>query len=78
VSGELNRLICVVLYQLPEKQFIWTAVSARAKVKAWRDVEQLLTGKVSFRSFHRCFWFAKGSCNVVYSFKVGIIWPSLL
>lgn len=32
-------------HQLPEKQFVWTAVSARAKVKAWKDIEQLLTGK---------------------------------
>ncbi|XP_070181966.1 spermatogenesis-defective protein 39 homolog isoform X2 [Littorina saxatilis] len=32
-------------HELPERQFVWTAVSARAKAKGWTDIEQLLTAK---------------------------------
>jgi len=34
--------------QLPEKQYVWTAVSARAKAKGWTDIELLLTAKVNY------------------------------
>lgn len=32
-------------HELPERQYVWTAVSARAKARGWTDIEQLLTAK---------------------------------
>ncbi|XP_076463825.1 spermatogenesis-defective protein 39 homolog isoform X2 [Babylonia areolata] len=32
-------------HDVPERQYIWTALSARAKARGWTDIEQLLTAK---------------------------------
>lgn len=32
-------------HELPERQYLWTAISARAKARGWTDIEQLLTAK---------------------------------
>ncbi|KAK7487131.1 hypothetical protein BaRGS_00021626 [Batillaria attramentaria] len=32
-------------YELPERQYVWTALSARAKARGWTDIELLLTSK---------------------------------
>lgn len=34
------------LQAVGDKQFQWTAITARAKVKAWQDIQTLLTAKV--------------------------------
>ena len=36
----------LLLFQLSEKQYEWTAVSARANLKRWPDIEKILTSKV--------------------------------
>ena len=41
-----------VTLQLSDKQYEWTALSARAKIKQWRGLEQMFTAKV-------CIWFNK-------------------
>lgn len=35
-------------YQLTEKQYIWTAIRARARLRQWLDIEHLLTTKSFF------------------------------
>ncbi|PVD25821.1 hypothetical protein C0Q70_13484 [Pomacea canaliculata] len=35
-------------HEIPERQYIWTALSARAKAHAWADIENLLTAKSWF------------------------------
>lgn len=35
-------------YQLTEKQYVWTAIRARARLRQWTDIEQLLTTKSFF------------------------------
>ncbi|XP_064600703.1 spermatogenesis-defective protein 39 homolog isoform X2 [Liolophura sinensis] len=35
-------------HQLTEKQFLWTALGARSRLKRWKDVETLLTAKSWF------------------------------
>lgn len=37
----------MLCFQIPERQYIWTALSARAKAHAWADIENLLTAKVN-------------------------------
>ncbi len=37
------------LYQLTDKQFIWTALRARAVLKMWKDVEALFQAKVGIQ-----------------------------
>ncbi|KAK3774195.1 hypothetical protein RRG08_001330 [Elysia crispata] len=37
-------------HQISDKQFIWTAIGARAKLRQWRDVEAILTTKGWFGS----------------------------
>ncbi|BFZ07651.1 hypothetical protein BsWGS_10690 [Bradybaena similaris] len=37
-------------HQISEKQYVWTAVSARAKLRQWKDIEALLTTKGFFGS----------------------------
>ncbi|KAL8586877.1 hypothetical protein ACOMHN_050982 [Nucella lapillus] len=32
-------------HDIPERQYLWTALSARAKARGWTDIEQLLTAK---------------------------------
>jgi len=34
--------------QIPDKQYVLTALAARAKLRAWEDVDALLTTKVSW------------------------------
>lgn len=37
--------------QIPDKQYVLTALAARAKLRAWHDVDALLTTKVSGKTF---------------------------
>lgn len=39
--------VVMLCFQIPERQYIWTALSARAKAHAWADIENLLTAKVN-------------------------------
>ena len=51
----LKRMLSItfrVTLQLSDKQYEWTALSARAKIKQWRGLEQIFTAKV-------CIWFNK-------------------
>ena len=51
VSFDLLTMVSFDLHpQLPERQYVWTALSARAKAKGWTDIEQLLTAKVSLET----------------------------
>ena len=36
----------VYMFQLTEKQYLWTALSARAKLNAWNDIDALFITKV--------------------------------
>lgn len=37
--------------QLNDKQYLWTALNARSRLKQWTGVEELLTAKVSLYDF---------------------------
>lgn len=47
-----SRLSVIVRFgfQLTEKQYVWTALRARANLKRWNDVEGLFTTKVLLES----------------------------
>lgn len=40
------KACCAFFFQLSDKQYEWTALAARAKLKQWRGLEQMFTAKV--------------------------------